>query len=80
VKIQSQGHKTLMYGTWVHVGLEAIIHNKDQKNTKPWEAENPFIRTWNPCVKKTQLKYLVHGLCLLVFRLQRLVSSSAKAL
>jgi hypothetical protein len=50
-----------MYGTWVHARLEATIHNKDQKNTKPWEAENPFIRTWNPCVKKNQLKYLVHG-------------------
>jgi hypothetical protein len=30
-KIQSQGHKTLMYGTWAHVGPKAKIHDKDQK-------------------------------------------------
>jgi hypothetical protein len=53
VEIQSQGHKPLMYGTWMHVVPEAKIHNKDKKTTEPWEAKNPFTGTWNPCVKKT---------------------------
>jgi hypothetical protein len=31
-EIQSQGHKTLMYGTWVHAGPEAEIHNRTKKH------------------------------------------------
>jgi len=67
VEIQSQGHKTLMYGTWMHVRPKAKIHNKDKKHTKSWKVENPFIGTWNPCVEKTRLKYLGHGLYLFAF-------------
>ncbi len=52
-EIQSQRHKTLMYWIWMHAWPEAKIHNKDKKNTKWWEVENPFIRTRNPCVEKT---------------------------
>jgi hypothetical protein len=38
VEIHSQGHKTPMYGTRVHVGLKVQIH-RDKKNTKPQEME-----------------------------------------
>jgi hypothetical protein len=68
-KIQSQGHKTLMYGTWMHVGTKAKIHNKEKKNTKPWKAENPFTWTQNPYVGKNGLEYLGHGLYLFAFHL-----------
>jgi hypothetical protein len=52
-KIQSQGHKTLMYGTWMHAWPKVKIYNKaKKKKTKPWKVENLFTRTWNPCVGK----------------------------
>jgi len=40
VKLQSQGHKTLMYGTWVHVRPKAKIHNMDKENQtmKSWKS------------------------------------------
>jgi hypothetical protein len=37
-----------MYGTRVHAGPEAEIHNRDKKNTKPLAAGNPFTGTRNP--------------------------------
>jgi hypothetical protein len=51
-EIQSQGHKTLMYGTRVHAGPE-LKSTGIKKNIKPREAENPVPRTQNPNVWNT---------------------------